>query len=189
MEPATNASERALNRLEQFHKNQKELENQRRKKRNVEVDQLISQLADPKVAEKLRIYRLVEEQFDHIETEVEKQVKAEIEAKKKAKKQPLQHHKEPPKSSIAKSPAKLLEKARKLRMELAQELETDEPPEPLKGNLKRLDEERKIKAKEKLLSRGVRGPVEKVVYQPKKIDQIQASFSKKLASDVIAMVP
>ena len=172
MEPATNASERALNRLEQFHKNQKELENQRRKKRNVEVDQLISQLADPKVAEKLRIYRLVEEQFDHIETEVEKQVKAEIEAKKKAKKQPLQHHKEPPKSSIAKSPAKLLEKARKLRMELAQELETDEPPEPLKGNLKRLEEERKIKAKEKLLSRSVRGPVEKVVYQPKKIDQI-----------------
>ena len=81
MEPATNASERALNRLEQFHKNQKELENQRRKKRNVEVDQLISQLADPKVAEKLRIYRLVEEQFDHIETEVERQVKAEIEAK------------------------------------------------------------------------------------------------------------
>ena len=66
MEPATNAGERALNRLEQFHKNQKELENQRRKKRNVEVDQLISQLADPKVAEKLRIYRLVEEQFDHI---------------------------------------------------------------------------------------------------------------------------
>ena len=69
-------SEKVLNKLEEFHKHQKELAWQRKKKRNTEVDQLISQLADPKVAEKLRIYRLVEEQFDFIESEVEKEVKA-----------------------------------------------------------------------------------------------------------------
>ena len=77
-------SEKVLNKLEEFHKHQKELAWQRRKKRNTEVDQLISQLADPKVAEKLRIYRLVEDQFDFIESEVEKEVKAELEAKKRA---------------------------------------------------------------------------------------------------------
>jgi hypothetical protein len=44
-----------------------------------------SQLGDPKVAEKLRIYRLVEDQFTHIEAEVEREVLAEIESKKKLK--------------------------------------------------------------------------------------------------------
>ena len=46
-------SEKVLNKLDEFHKHQKELAWQRKKKRNMEVDQLISQLADPKVAEKL----------------------------------------------------------------------------------------------------------------------------------------
>ena len=43
-------AEKALNHLEEFHKKQKEMEWDRRKKRNAEVDELISQLGDPKVA-------------------------------------------------------------------------------------------------------------------------------------------
>ena len=164
------SGEKVLNKLEEFHKHQKELEWQRRKKRNTEVDHLISQLADPKMAEKLRVYRLVEEQFDYIESEIEKQVKDEIEAKKKALKKPCQI-KEIKKSEI-KSPGKLLQKAKQLRKELAQELESDDPPEPIKDNLKRIQEDRKLRSKEKLLSRSVRGPLEKVVYQPTKIDRI-----------------
>ena len=82
---AANHAEKALNKLEEFHRKQKSLEWERRKKRNLEVDQLISQLGDPKVAEKLRIYRLVEDQFNHIESEVEREVLAELEAKKKLK--------------------------------------------------------------------------------------------------------
>ena len=82
---AADHAEKALNKLEEFHRKQKNLEWERRKKRNQEVDQLISQLGDPKVAEKLRIYRLVEDQFTHIEAKVEREVLAEIETKKKLK--------------------------------------------------------------------------------------------------------
>ena len=187
------SGEKVLNKLEEFHKHQKELEWQRRRKRNTEVDHLISQLADPKMAEKLRVYRLVEEQFDYIETEIEKQVKAEIEAKKKALKKPTQT-KDLKKSEI-KSPGKLLQKAKQLRQELAQELETDEPPEPIRDNLKRIQEDRKLRSKEKLLSRSVRGPVEKVVYQPTKIDRIpfnpvlnKKKPPKKVQSNPITML-
>ena len=38
------------------------------------VDQLIRNLGDPRVAEKLRIYRLVEEQFALVESQVQKEV-------------------------------------------------------------------------------------------------------------------
>ena len=38
------------------------------------VDQLIKNLGDPRVAEKLRIYRLVEEQFALVESQVQKEV-------------------------------------------------------------------------------------------------------------------
>ena len=41
---------------------------------NVIVDDLIRNLGDPRVAEKLRIYRLVEEKFALIESEVRKEV-------------------------------------------------------------------------------------------------------------------
>ena len=82
---AAQYAEKALDKLEEFHRKQKSLEWERRKKRNKEVDELISQLGDPKVAEKLRIYRLVEDQFSHIEAEVEREVLSEIEAKKKLK--------------------------------------------------------------------------------------------------------
>ena len=171
-------SEKVLNKLDEFHKHQKELAWQRKKKRNTEVDQLISQLADPKVAEKLRIYRLVEDQFDFIESEVEKEVKAELEAKKRAlKKVPDAQSKRLAEAKNS-SPTKLLQKARQLRMELAKEIESNEPPEPIRNNLKLIEEERKLKAKEKLFSRSgprgyvARGPVEKVIYQPRRIDNI-----------------
>ena len=42
------------------------------------VDKLIRNLGDPRVAEKLRIYRLVEEQFDFLEAQVQKQVTSNI---------------------------------------------------------------------------------------------------------------
>ena len=38
------------------------------------VDKLIQNLGDPRVAEKLRIYRLVEEQFALVESQVQKEV-------------------------------------------------------------------------------------------------------------------
>ena len=38
------------------------------------VDKLIKNLGDPRVAEKLRIYRLVEDQFATIEAQVKKEV-------------------------------------------------------------------------------------------------------------------
>ncbi len=60
---AIKRGEKALENLADFHKKQKEVEMQRRLKRNAEVDALIKNLGDPKVAEKLRIYRLVEDQF------------------------------------------------------------------------------------------------------------------------------
>ena len=126
-------AEKALNKLEEFHKKQREIEWDRRKKRNAEVDQLISQLGDPKVAEKLRIYRLVEEQFNHIETEIEKQVQAELKAKKRQQKEI-----EPKKIHQTKNPGNVLSRARKLRMELAKELQNEDPPEPIKDNLAKI---------------------------------------------------
>lgn len=56
----------------------KEIQAEKRRKRNAEVDDLIRNLADPRVAEKLRIYRLVEQQFQEIENQVERQVRAEV---------------------------------------------------------------------------------------------------------------
>ena len=41
---------------------------------NFTVDKLIKNLGDPRVAEKLRIYRLVEDQFATIEAQVKKEV-------------------------------------------------------------------------------------------------------------------
>ena len=50
-----------------------------RRRRNADVDSLIQQMAtDPKVAEKLRIYRLVEQQFEEIESQVRQEVTRDI---------------------------------------------------------------------------------------------------------------
>ena len=50
-----------------------------RRRRNAEVDSLIQQMAtDPKVAEKLRIYRMVEQQFGEIESQVRQEVTRDI---------------------------------------------------------------------------------------------------------------
>ena len=38
------------------------------------VDKLIQNIGDPRVAEKLRIYRLVEEQFNEVQAQVQKEV-------------------------------------------------------------------------------------------------------------------
>ena len=143
-------AEKALNHLEEFHKKQKEIEWDRRKKRNAEVDELISQLGDPKVAEKLRIYRLVEEQFNFIESEIEKQVKSELEAKKR--KSPSK----PKTITVTKNPGNVLVRARKMRMELAKELQNEDPPAPIKDNLAQVRAERQAQAKERLLR--PRGP-------------------------------
>ena len=139
-------AEKALNHLEEFHKKQKEIEWDRRKKRNAEVDELISQLGDPKVAEKLRIYRLVEEQFNFIETEIEKQVKSEIEAKRRNK-----NPDKPKTITVTKNPGNVLVRARKMRMELAKELQNEDPPAPIKDNLAQVRAERQAQAKERLL--------------------------------------
>ena len=142
-----NIAEKALNHLEEFHKKQKEIEWDRRKKRNAEVDALISQLGDPKVAEKLRIYRLVEEQFEFIESQIEKQVKSELEAKKREK-IPVQ---KPSKILTNANPGNVLVRARKIRMELAKELQNEDPPEVIKNNLAKVRAERQAEAKERLL--------------------------------------
>ena len=169
-------AEKALNKLEEFHKKQKEIEWDRRRKRNAEVDQLISQLGDPKVAEKLRIYRLVEEQFNHIEIEIEKQVKAELEAKRKHQKPSEPNTKLHTNST--KNPGNVLARARKMRMELAKELENENPPEPIKDNLAKVRAERQAEAKERLLRRSepkIRGPIEKTVQKAPKILSIPTS--------------
>ena len=59
-----------------------EFEAEKRQKRNAEVDEMIKNMADPKVAEKLRIYRLVEQQFEEIEAQVQKDVVHELHVKK-----------------------------------------------------------------------------------------------------------
>jgi hypothetical protein len=190
------SAEKALGKLADFHKKQKELEWERRNKRNAEVDDLISKLGDPKVAEKLRIYRLVEEQFTAIEAEVEREVKNEIEAKRRAKLETSATNVKslPEKKTLdLKNSGKLLHKARELRMTLAREMEDDQPPLPIKDNLAKLKVERLLKSKEALLSRSttrtrkaaesssspMKGPTERVLFKPRPIDSIPASIAFK----------
>ncbi len=58
------------NPLSEFRRIQLELEADRRQRRNKEVDELIRNIGDPRIAEKLRIYRLVEEKFSAVEQQV-----------------------------------------------------------------------------------------------------------------------
>jgi hypothetical protein len=56
--------------LSEFRKKQLEAEFERRQRRNKEVDDLIQNIGDPRIAEKLRIYRLVEQKFLAVELQV-----------------------------------------------------------------------------------------------------------------------
>jgi hypothetical protein len=58
------------NPMSEFRRIQLELEADRRHRRNKEVDELIKNIGDPRIAEKLRIYRLVEEKFSLVEQQV-----------------------------------------------------------------------------------------------------------------------
>ena len=58
------------NQISEFRRKQLEAELERRKRRNKEVDELIQNIGDPRIAEKLRIYRLVEEKFLAVEQQV-----------------------------------------------------------------------------------------------------------------------
>ena len=58
------------NQIGEFRRKQLEAELERRKRRNKEVDELIQNIGDPRIAEKLRIYRLVEEKFLAVEQQV-----------------------------------------------------------------------------------------------------------------------
>ena len=58
------------NPMSEFRRIQLELETDRRQRRNKEVDELIRNIGDPRIAEKLRIYRLVEEKFLSVEQQV-----------------------------------------------------------------------------------------------------------------------
>ena len=60
----------ADNELVELHRRHLEAENDRRRRRNLRVDDLIQNIADPRVAERLRIYRLVEEKFLAVEKQV-----------------------------------------------------------------------------------------------------------------------
>ena len=163
--------EKVLNKLEEFRQKQRDLEWEKRKKRNAEVDQLISQLGDPKVAEKLRIYRLVEEQFTHIEAQVEREVQAELDAKKAAKNAPP-NAKVPLKMDVKRA-GNLLHKARNLRVEIAKGMEDENPPPFIKDNLAKVKAERELKAKEKLLGpRRPKQPMEKISFKPEPVKSI-----------------
>jgi predicted transcriptional regulator len=56
-----------------------------RQKRNKEIDEMIHNIGDPRVAEKLRIYKLVEDQFEAIEKEVKEEVRLKMAEQKKEK--------------------------------------------------------------------------------------------------------
>ncbi len=58
------------NPLSELRRIQLEHEADRRQRRNKEVDELIRNIGDPRIAEKLRIYRLVEEKFSAVEQQV-----------------------------------------------------------------------------------------------------------------------
>jgi len=58
------------NELAHLRQHQLEAENERRLRRNQQVDALIRNIGDPRVAERLRIYRLVEEKFLAVEKQV-----------------------------------------------------------------------------------------------------------------------
>ena len=58
------------NQLSLFRRQQIDVESDRRLRRNKEVDDLIKNIGDPRVAERLRIYRLVEEKFLDVEQQV-----------------------------------------------------------------------------------------------------------------------
>ena len=184
-------AEKALNGLAEFHKRQRDLDWERRKKRNNEVDALISQLGDPKVAEKLRIYRLVEEQFLHIEAEVEKEVKQKMDEKKKSIVSHDTGKSNRPTSrlhSVGKLPGgSLLHKAKIVREQLASQLENTEPPAPIKDNLAKLKAERQLQAKEKLLGRknvsstqenSRKNILEKISYRSEPVSSIPESSVK-----------
>lgn len=174
-----------LNKLEEFHRKQKQLEWERRKKRNEEVDDLISKLGDPKVAEKLRIYRLVEDQFTHIEKEVERQVKAELAAKKRG----VQVQNPDPSPRKEAKVGNILAKAKKFRQELVSELQCENPPEPIKDNLAKIRAERQAIAKEKILGRRIikhqdnQKSVIKPVAKPIQSIPSKAATKKKIVKD------
>ena len=57
--------------------------------RNQKLDDMVADLADAKTAEKLRIFKLVEAQFDAIEQQVKNEVADKMERQKKEKEQTL----------------------------------------------------------------------------------------------------
>ena len=57
--------------------------------RNKKLDEMVSDLANAKTAEKLRIFKLVEAQFDAIEQQVKDEVAHKMETQKKAKEENL----------------------------------------------------------------------------------------------------
>ena len=61
---------RVENQLSLLRRNQIDVECERRLRRNKEVDDLIQNIGDPRIAERLRIYRLVEEKFLAVEQQV-----------------------------------------------------------------------------------------------------------------------
>ena len=61
---------RVDNELLDLRCQQLEAENERRVRRNREVDHLIANISDPRVAQRLRIYQLVEEKFLAVEKQV-----------------------------------------------------------------------------------------------------------------------
>lgn len=76
-------------------------------KRNSMIDGMITNIADPRAAEKLRIYKSIESQFDKIEREVKEEVRSKLDRIKKDK----ENIKKP--SDQAKQ---LIEKAKNLRL-------------------------------------------------------------------------
>ena len=54
--------------------------------RNKLIDEMIANIGNPRTAEQLRIFKLVESQFDEIEKQVKEEVRTKIEKTKKEKK-------------------------------------------------------------------------------------------------------
>merc|ERR1712029_895520 len=80
------ASSPNLDFVASYRRRRAEADALQRRRRNAEVDGLIREMAtDPKVAEKLRIYRMVEEQFQEIESQVHQEVTRDIRQKYQAR--------------------------------------------------------------------------------------------------------
>ena len=75
--------------------------------RNKVIDEMISNIGNPRTAEQLRIFKLVESQFDDIEKQVKEEVRAKMDKAKKEKVSVVKQSK----------PNSLLSKAKNLRIQ------------------------------------------------------------------------